>query len=495
MTMSKRKQKLLLGLSVIPVMLVFSGFTSPLYPHYTGLDSSIFLIIARGIVSGKVPYRDLFDHKGPVFFWMEALGYYLGGRTGVFFLQCLLLGLDLFFIDRISALFHTDMPVPAAAFAAVFLTLFEHGNLTEEFSMPLILCGLYFELRFLSSGEERHPPAAGFLYGLILGLIAFIRINNAAVLCALLLSIAVCLAAKGQWGNLFANIGMGILGLFAVSLPVCLYFYRRGILYDMLYGTFLRNMLYARDNTHYPLRSAALYFLFLFLPGISAFLVFLDKWRKEKKRVYLSLLTATVLTYGMLAYTNVYKHYFLLALPLFMTAAAVSEEGTALSELTDRLKGLFRGKGKEKPPLSRAAALVLIVTVLYAGTSAVYACAPIYKTYLSDISYNEYAGVRASSDLIPEEERDSVIGFEILANYYYHADILPCYKYFTLQGWMSTDKVDVSREFLRYLYEEHPLWIVTGADEKGKVILGILEESYAPVYSDENYCLYRYREE
>lgn len=70
-------------------MLICAGFTSPLYPHYAGRDSSTFLLLARGILDGRIPYLDLFDHKGPVFYWMEALGYFFGGRTGVFFLQCI----------------------------------------------------------------------------------------------------------------------------------------------------------------------------------------------------------------------------------------------------------------------------------------------------------------------------------------------------------------------------------------------------------------------
>lgn len=66
-------QKIIFLLFVCLVfMLICAGFTSPLYPHYTGLDSSVFLTVAKGIVNGRIPYVDLFDHKGPVFYWMEA---------------------------------------------------------------------------------------------------------------------------------------------------------------------------------------------------------------------------------------------------------------------------------------------------------------------------------------------------------------------------------------------------------------------------------------
>lgn len=499
----KRKQKLALYGGFMLLMLICSGFTSPLYPHYTGLDSSMFMIIAKGIINGKVPYRDLFDHKGPIFFWLESLGFLLGGRTGVFLFQCLLLCLDLALIDRIAALFDADFPSVAISFASVFFTLFQHGNLTEEFSTPFILCALFLELRFLKSKEEKHSPRVGYLYGLILGILAFIRVNNAVVICALLLCIAIILAAGKQWGNLLANIGAGILGLVTVTVPVCLYYYRQGALYDMIYGTFLRNLLYAKDNTHYPIHQAPFYFFCLFLPGICSAAVFIKKWKEERNRVYTALLFAAVLTYGMLAYTNVNVHYFMLGVPVFTAAAAAMGREQGLPALFLFIKDSFfrketdrkKDSEKEKKHLQlpgKCAVLLLIVTVLYMGNAAYSACAPVYKTYLTDIAYDEYARVQDSISVIPQEERDSVIAYSVLANYYYHADIVPCYRFFTLQTWMTTDKVNANREFMLYVYNEHPLWVITKADEDGKTLRKILSAYYTPAYTDDYYAVYRY---
>ena len=501
MISGKRKQKLILYGIFMLLMLVCAGFTSPLYPHYTGQDSSIFLVIARGIINGKVPYRDLFDHKGPVFYWMEALGCFFGDRTGVFVIQCLLLGLDLAMIDRISALFDGDFPAAAFSFASVFFILFQHGNLTEEFSTPFVFLALFHELRFLKSEEKKHPPENGFLYGLILGILAFIRLNNAVVVCALLLCIAITLAADKQWGNLLANAGLGILGLAAVTLPVCLYYYSQGALYDMLYGTFLKNFLYARDNAHISVFQAPLFYFCLFLPGICSFAVFLRKWKEERNRVYLSLMTAVVLTWGMLSYTNSYVHYFMLGIPLFTTAAAVS--GQDIRALYTYLKEtLFPKEGKKERDADKAgrapglrkgcAVFLLIVTVLYAGNAACMACAPIYKTYLTDIARDEYEKVQTAVSVIPPEERDSCIAYNVIANFYYHSDIIPCCRFFALQKWMSTDLVDADREFMDFLKREHPLWVVLNFYGKDKEVVDILSENYSVVYYDELYLICRY---
>ena len=47
--------------------------TSPIYPVYQGHDSSIFSLLGIGQTIGKELYIDLFDHKGPIIFFINAL--------------------------------------------------------------------------------------------------------------------------------------------------------------------------------------------------------------------------------------------------------------------------------------------------------------------------------------------------------------------------------------------------------------------------------------
>ena len=70
-------------------MFFFSAYTSPLYPNYYGADSALFTLLGKGISEGKIIYKDLFDHKGPILFFIEAAGYSMGKTTGIFILQCL----------------------------------------------------------------------------------------------------------------------------------------------------------------------------------------------------------------------------------------------------------------------------------------------------------------------------------------------------------------------------------------------------------------------
>lgn len=495
----KRQKRILrvLGLFIVSsvLMLVCSGFTSPLYPHYIGLDTAVFFTVARGFVKGKVPYADLFDHKGPIFYLMYSVGYFIDGRTGVFLLQCVLLFADLLLIRRIAVLFHAEMHALMIPFMAFFCYMFEHGGLTEEFSMPFILAGMYLELRFLVSGKEKHAPGVAFLYGIVLAALAFIRLNNAVVVCALLLAIMIILVSKKQWTNLLVNLICGLAGIVVVSCPVFLYYYSRNAMNDMIYGAFLHNLIYAKNNTHYPILSSSLpYFLILFLPGLYATGIFWKKWRSERNRTYGAMLFTAVLTYAMLAYTNVYLHYFMLGIPVVIVAAA-TEGRRPFTSIRDKVVRIFTRKEGFGILRTEFASFALTgITAVYLLLAGFSACAPIYKTYLTDIARNEYEQVQEGVSIIPEEERDSVIAYGILANYYYHAGIIPCYKYFTLQKWLTTEKVNVNQEFMTYLEDEHPLWVIISADEENKMIRNILDNNYICRKSDEKYSYYRYRD-
>ena len=68
------KKYLIAAVATCFVMLLWSAYDSPLFPLYNSSDSAIFMLIGKGITDGKIPYRDLFDHKGPFLFCIEPPG-------------------------------------------------------------------------------------------------------------------------------------------------------------------------------------------------------------------------------------------------------------------------------------------------------------------------------------------------------------------------------------------------------------------------------------
>ena len=57
----------------ISFLLAFSPSTSPLW-FFVGEDSGVFKSFGQAIIQGKVIYKDIFDNKGPILYFINALG-------------------------------------------------------------------------------------------------------------------------------------------------------------------------------------------------------------------------------------------------------------------------------------------------------------------------------------------------------------------------------------------------------------------------------------
>ena len=104
-------------------LLFFSTSTSPLYKDYQD-DSAIFITVGKVLKDGKVLYKDIFDHKGPVFFFIEYIGQIIySGRFGMFILQIISMTFSLFMLNKIlsintnkSTLYSIILSLPLLAF-------------------------------------------------------------------------------------------------------------------------------------------------------------------------------------------------------------------------------------------------------------------------------------------------------------------------------------------------------------------------------------------
>ena len=138
-------------------VLLLSGTTSPLGPWYGG-DSALFRVIGTAMAQGEVLYLDIWDHKGPVLFLFQWLAQLLiPGRMGLFVVQVLLLYASLSMITAFARRFVG----PLLSIAVLACTLgylapaYEHGNLSEEFSMPFIVLALVILTREWVTGRRR----------------------------------------------------------------------------------------------------------------------------------------------------------------------------------------------------------------------------------------------------------------------------------------------------------------------------------------------------
>src|SRR5574341_367906 len=93
----------------IPVFVSLIGTLISLFPGnpnnmpLPSRDSGVFLYIGWRLISGDIPYKDVWDHKPPLIYFVDALGLSLtpDSQWGVWLLQFIFIFLTFFLIYRL----------------------------------------------------------------------------------------------------------------------------------------------------------------------------------------------------------------------------------------------------------------------------------------------------------------------------------------------------------------------------------------------------------
>lgn len=255
----KGRYYLLLLLFTILLMTLCSA-ASPLYVIQDWTDANTYFTMGKGIVHGAVPYRDLFDHKGPYLYFLYAIAYLIHHTkfTGVFLLQilsmyltliCLFKTADLFLENRKRALF-SALLVTYLVFAAdtyyVPSQLDMGGGSPEEFCLPFLALSLY--LLTLQYKQQRFSARFMLCHGVMMGCVCLIKFNFLLYWVGLLLPTYIALLYHKRIACFFKGILWAALGLAAALLPYGIYALATDSLSDFLFAYIKFNSMYAHND-------------------------------------------------------------------------------------------------------------------------------------------------------------------------------------------------------------------------------------------------------
>ena len=242
-------------------LLLFCSGTSPLYNGHDWTDANTYLTMARGLLRGAVPYRDLFDHKGPLLYFIYAIGALISpsGFFGVFLLQAAALGTTLFFLYQIALLILGDIPRAAVCAAVLpFFLLTESiyylafnldygGGSAEEFCLPLLSAALWLSARCEFRGRwDRWPMLA---MGVLAGCVCLIKFNLVLFWVGLLLPVFLRFLFRRQWKEFFSSLLWGAAGGLISVTPYLIYSIVTRSLSEFFYAYILFNRTYAEAGS------------------------------------------------------------------------------------------------------------------------------------------------------------------------------------------------------------------------------------------------------
>lgn len=463
--------------------LKFSVTTSPIY-QIDCADSAIFSVIGKYWAQGSIPYVDLWDHKGPVIFFINCLGFMLtGNELGVFILQVLSLGLAVFFTFKT---FNRKFNPAVSSILTVVLLFwlacsYEGGNLTEEYLLPYFSAAIYYCSGWIDSRETRGQPVKfnpwiAFLLGFILAFCFLTRLTNALGACGIMMGIGVVLICDRQWKNLMVSSLAYVGGFLSLAIPFFLYFHFHGALDEMLFGTFFYNlsninmttekngsiaMLFTKDRIIFWIMTANCFVLV----AVSALNFLTDKGHRIGSFIWFCAASLLALWYLR---SEPMSHYRTVAVPFFPVLVMET----------------WRLRGRRLSIVSYA-----VIACLLFG--------PVFLTlrkFSSFVDYFEYGVTRdrvlvdGIRNVIPEIERDSLMLYSCPPALYLGLDLKPCYHNFSLPETQSIKSEELKQDILREFSSLKAKWLLCPSDHV--LISGILNESYDLIYRFPEYQQY-----
>lgn len=473
-------------------LLVFSASTSPLYGSYIGDDSAFFCMVGQGMTRGLLPYRDFFDMKGPYLFFIEFFGQLICyGRCGIFFLQWVNLSLSAVFALKTVHLFGIEPNTRRLLIYIAILPLaavtFTRGNLTEEFSLVPLLSCLYLCLKYIEARQEgleyTHPLWHGFWYGICFGFLALVRITNAALICAIVLSASICMITDKKIGNLLMNGLSFLFGCLLAVLPMFGFFLFRRLFDEMIYCVFHFGYTYSAElslGEHLAGLWRVLPWIFILFTPLVITYIFKDTgWRLR-----LVMTTGVLATFFGVALGNAYLHYFTLCLPLVLIA---------LSLVSSRR---IRSGGTVTFIPAKLLRLVYFINAIYLA-STVFMLLPSTRTAMDDDSDEYEQSVLAMSENIPESERNSVFSYNVDVEWYFYTDdIFPYSKYCGWQNHYIELVPEIEDELVEMFDSNPPKWLVIPSTCERPIPASLgtrFDNNYIVEFTNRNFTLLRYR--
>lgn len=247
-------EKVLLFLFAVVVTTLFST-CSPLYPFNPWDDADVYLTIGKAMLSGKELYVDIFDHKGPVLFFLHEVAALLPGDDGflgIYLLELVCCFFYLLYSLRIMRLFsQSRLCLPLALLLGVMTyssDFFCYGDSVEELVLPLLSQCLYLMLLFV---RNRREPRwwQSLIVGIGIGLILWTKFNLLFFYLGGLLVMVYVARKNNQRRELRRLVGWAGGGVALVTAGVILYFAVHGTLYALWDSYFLVNILHYHGTT------------------------------------------------------------------------------------------------------------------------------------------------------------------------------------------------------------------------------------------------------
>lgn len=479
------------------VFLFYSSSLSPLFPAYSydamNRDSEFYLWTGLEILEGKKPYIDFYDHKGPLVFYLNALGMAMGGRYGMGLLLAIAHFVTSFFL--LLLIYKKTKKISRVFFASALLLLLYgtngSGNQNGDIAAPLCSLSLYF---FFSAFGRKADSPYWYLSlacaGCEVSVSLFARPSDAIFGSAVCLAYFVCWCCNRKtWGiRLLWGILSALAGFVFLSAVFAGIFFSLGVLEPYFRAVFGDSNGYLfRLSPKDAVYSRLIVCAYLILSLLS--FLFIRKRLSEEEKLPVLVQFVLAMTNGALQLLIAkYPQYWISMFPLIVYQVVHDV-------------GFFWGDKNERP--SHAVSYGTIAALTVALGLAVYYPAFYHASNLIYYSASSNGKIRDEiEEVIPKEdlkEKDRVYYLNTSAAALWNYDSQNSCPYQTMQSWHSRFKPEVEESVTSYLSSVRPEYVVkeNDKDEGDYTFLTYLyahyvEEDPSPEHDSPIVTVYRY---
>ena len=361
------ENRIVIGAAVFFIALItaFAASNNPFSIGRTATDSSVFHYVARVIRNGGMPYRDTFDHKGPLIYLIDAFGQSINQIIGVWILElCFILvaAIYAFKLARLLGAGERGAVFSALVLGSSLAYYFEGGNLVEEYACTFIIIALYiFAKYFLEKSAKWYDLA---LCGFSFAAVCLLRINMAALWVVMCIGVLIDCIRNKKVKQMLIYLVWFLVGMVVVTLPVVIWLVNGGAWKAFLEDYFLFNFKYSSDGE----RASFVMFLQAFVGfcrGVPVVLgaAFMFHYALDRKRLFewlcVAALALSLIT--MCISGQSYGHYGMVLCPLITCGFAM-----ALGEITQKDPGkeVFVTFGEKEKKYRIIVIKVIVLTCL-----------------------------------------------------------------------------------------------------------------------------------
>ena len=306
---------------IVTILAILGLSSSPLNKGVIQNDSAVFQIMGRGMLEGQVMYKDLFDHKGPVMYVINAIAYLINPQIGLFIIETLFISIGAVFIFKTSKMLVNKKVSVIMSLVYVMLMFISilGGNFTEEYAMTFTSIALYCIMKIIYKNEYENKILWGII-GATFALNFFIKPTYIAIWIAFGIIQFIYSIKEKKIKELIKYIFYMIIGIMIVTLPIIIYLVLNDDIHYFIDAFFILNMKYSEAGL---LKKAKIFWIlinrykfvgYIFIGIICNILMLFNKKINLKNRLFVT--SFFVISIILTAWApNAYKHYLTQLVP------------------------------------------------------------------------------------------------------------------------------------------------------------------------------------